>query len=366
MGTQSLGVGVIGVNPDQGWARESHVPAVQAVDGLALVAVASRRESSAQEAAAAFGAARGYGDPEALIADPDVDIVGVAAPVPAHKDLILAALAAGKHVYCEWPLGVDVDETERIAKAAAEADGVRTAIGVQARTNPAVVAAARLIADGAIGRPLSASVLSTTAGFGPVIPENALYLEDPGAGMNLTTIQLMHTLDTAFRLLGPPTALAALLSTQFPDLRVGDDGRPEHRTLADHALVQATLGAGVPLAVEAAGGRPADDTPFRFEIVGEQATLELVGGSPRGFQAGTIALHVDGRPEPVDDAMVADLPATAVNVASNYAALRDDIVEGTRTAPDFEHARRLAHLLDDIRAADRDGRRLSSTQWPVG
>jgi predicted dehydrogenase len=352
----TLGVGIIGVNPDRGWARESHAPAVAYLDGLSLVAVASRRAGQAQRAADELGATTGYGDARELIVDSGVDIVGVAASVPAHRELILAAAHAGKHVYSEWPLGVDAAEADDIAKAAAAA-GVHSAIGLQARAHPAVAEAARLVAEGRIGRVLSACVQSTTAGFGPVVATGEWYLEDPATGMNLTTIQAAHTLDLVERVLGPWQEVAAQLDVQFPDVVVGDERRPERRTLPDHVLVTGRAG-GAAVSVEVAGGRPPSDTPFVLAVTGDRGQLRLVGGAPRGFQAGVLQLLLGGEPHPVDLGELSGLPDAAVNVAATWALLRDDITAGTRRAADFDHARVLAHLVDTLRDSDTRGRRL--------
>ena len=102
---RTIRVGIIGASAEGGWARDSHVPAVQGLEGLELVAVATRSESTARQAAAAFGVQKSYGSGLDLIRDPGVDLVTVATRVPDHRELVLAALAAGKHVYCEWPLG---------------------------------------------------------------------------------------------------------------------------------------------------------------------------------------------------------------------------------------------------------------------
>jgi predicted dehydrogenase len=92
-------------------------------------------------------------------------VVAVAAPVPAHADLILAAVAAGKHVLTEWPITPGTQQTAKVADAVV-ATGVRGAVGLQARRDPAVLRAGELIASGAVGRVLTVSVYSTTAGFG--------------------------------------------------------------------------------------------------------------------------------------------------------------------------------------------------------
>src|SRR6201991_4604906 len=161
--TRPLRVGVVGANPNRGWAKDSHIPALRSLENVELAAVATTSRASAEAAAAAFGVRAAYDDPRALIAASDIDIVSVCVRVPYHRDLVLAALAADKHVYCEWPLGRDRGEAAEMA-AAAEARTVHVAIGLQAHMNPAARRAAELIAAGAIGRPLTARIYSTTAG----------------------------------------------------------------------------------------------------------------------------------------------------------------------------------------------------------
>jgi hypothetical protein len=86
---------------------------------------------------------------------------------------LLGALAAGKHVYCEYPLGRDRAESEVLAKAA-QAAGVHAAIGLQAR---------ELIASGAIGRVLHARILSTSMAFGPQVEAAMAFAGQPENGV---------------------------------------------------------------------------------------------------------------------------------------------------------------------------------------
>lgn len=99
--TRLLRVGIIGASAEGGWARDSHVPAVQALAGLELAAVATGSQATADASARAFGVAAGYGDAMDMVRAPGIDLVTVAVRVPAHHDLVLGALAAGKHVFCE-------------------------------------------------------------------------------------------------------------------------------------------------------------------------------------------------------------------------------------------------------------------------
>ena len=100
----ALRVGVIGANAKSGWARESHIPAIQGLAGLELAAVATRTQETADAASNAFHVPA-YDNGLELASASDIDVVVVATRVPDHSEMVLAALASGKHVYCEWPLG---------------------------------------------------------------------------------------------------------------------------------------------------------------------------------------------------------------------------------------------------------------------
>jgi predicted dehydrogenase len=239
-----LGVGIIGAQG--GWARISHVPAVKGVPGLSLIAVASRDQETADLAAREFGAKLGYGDALDMIRSPEIDIVSVCVTVPDHLALVMGAVAAGKHIYCEWPLGATLVQSQEMAQAVNNA-GLHAAIGLQLRKNSAVERARDLIGSGAIGRPLSASIYSSTAGFGPIVPKSQLYLEDPKNGVNLVTIQGAHTIDFAIAVLGPLADLTALNTRQYPDIELPEDHKRQARTTFDHVLLQARLVNGAAL-----------------------------------------------------------------------------------------------------------------------
>ena len=360
-----LRVGIIGASAERGWAKISHVPAVQGLAGLELAAVATRDQPSAERAAKAFGARAAYADPRQLFADPGIDIVTVAVNVPAHRDLLLGAVAAGKHIYCEYPLGRDRAESEALAEAA-RAAGVHAAIGLQMRSNPAVRKARELIVAGAIGRVLSARIVSTAMAFGPKVEAAMAFGEVPENGVTLATIQGGHTLDTAIAVLGEFAGASALATTQFPQVEVERDGGParQARTTPDHLLVQVRLAGGAPLSVEVAGGRPPEETPFRFTVTGETHELVLEGGAPRGFQSGRLRLLLDGKAMPLDEGEAGPMPDEAANVALAYAALRDDILRGTATATGFAHAARVARLIEDMLEASRTGAWKSAAGWP--
>lgn len=100
-----------------------------------------------------FGFARATEDWRALVSDPRVDIVSIATPNALHRPIAEAALAAGKHVWCEKPMALSLEDAEAMAAAAARAGRV-TLLGYNYLRNPAIRHAERLVAAGRIGRPV--------------------------------------------------------------------------------------------------------------------------------------------------------------------------------------------------------------------
>jgi predicted dehydrogenase len=147
MSTGSVRVGIVGATVDRGWGWRSHIPALRSLPELDLAAVCTAHQETAEAAAAATGARHAFSDYRALIACPDVDLVTIAVRVPWHREMALAAIQAGKHVYCEWPLGTNLTEVEEMA-AAARARGVRAMPGLQGRAAPWVLHLKQLISEG--------------------------------------------------------------------------------------------------------------------------------------------------------------------------------------------------------------------------
>jgi predicted dehydrogenase len=196
------------------------------------------------------------------------------------------------------------------------------------------------------------------------VPTTYLYLEKPENGVNLVTIQGAHTIDLAIAVLGGLADVTALTTTQYPEIKVGDEGRGQVRSTSDHVLVQARLANGGVLSMEVAGGRP-PETPFRMEVVGENGVLALDGGAARGFQSGRLCLSLNGEPQRVDEGECGSMPDAAANVSGIYAALRNDVHQATSTAPDFHHAVLLSRLFDDLMSSSQTGVRKPGGDWPV-
>src|SRR6266700_1001632 len=153
-----LGVGIIGVSTVRGWAATAHIPALRALPNDEIRVLSAHNAEFARAAGEVFGVSAVFSDHEQLVTRPDIDVVAVTVKVPHHRALVSAALAAGKAVYCEWPLGRDLEDTRAMAALAAE-HGLRTVVGLQARQAPAIEFVQQLLRDGYVGEVLSTTMV---------------------------------------------------------------------------------------------------------------------------------------------------------------------------------------------------------------
>jgi predicted dehydrogenase len=141
-----LGMGLVG----PGFVGAHHVDAVRRLGFVDVVAVAASTEASAREKADALGIPKAYGSYEALVADPDVHVVHNTTPNHLHVPVVMAALAAGKHIVSDKPLATSSDDALRLWRAASDA-GVVHAVTFNYRGNPLVQQARVMIGRGEIG-----------------------------------------------------------------------------------------------------------------------------------------------------------------------------------------------------------------------
>src|SRR5712692_11891375 len=151
-------VGIVGATVTQGgsgWGANAHVPALKALPHYELEAVCTAHEDTATASAAAFGAERAFHRFSEMVAHPEIDLVVVCVRVPGHRDLVMAGLQAGKAVLCEWPLGANLAEAEEMAGLARQRS-LKTIVGLQGRSDPAILYARDLVREGYIGEVLTA------------------------------------------------------------------------------------------------------------------------------------------------------------------------------------------------------------------
>lgn len=140
----SIRLGIIGLSADQAaWATMAHVAPLKSPtlsDKYKITALATSSPETAKAAAKVHGVPenKAYHKAEDIANDPDVDMVVVSIKLPLHKQMAIPALEAKKQVFMEWPLGSGLQEAEELA-ALAKKQGVKTAVGLQARLDPVVL-----------------------------------------------------------------------------------------------------------------------------------------------------------------------------------------------------------------------------------
>src|SRR5258705_2038758 len=226
-------VGIVGATVTQGgshWGANAHVPALKALPGYELRGVCTSREDPAKASATAFGAERAFHRFSDMAAYPEVDLIVVCVRVPGHRDLVMAGLQAGKAVSCEWPLGANLAEAEEMAGLARQR-ALPTIVGLQARSDPAMLYARDLVQGGYIGEVLTAN-LNTAA--------QAVLQRGPGRiwqgvranGANTLTIAGGHAIDALCAVVGEFAEVSARASTRIPEWRTLE-GNPGPRAAPD-------------------------------------------------------------------------------------------------------------------------------------
>jgi predicted dehydrogenase len=364
----TLGVGIIGVSPLRGWAATAHIPALRALPNYEIRALGAHSAESARAAGEVFGVSAVFSDNEQLVNQRDVDVVAVTVKVPHHRELVSAALAAGKAVYCEWPLGRDLDEARAMAAIAAD-HGARTVVGLQARQAPAIEFVQRLLSDGYVGEVLSTTMIGLSVPGDVVIQPN-VYMLDENNGANMLTVAVGHSLDTLNHVLGEFADLSAVSAIRRPLITAEETREQITKTAVDQIAVVGTLTSGATASVHVreavAGG-----TGFLWEINGTDGTLRITADAayPEIFPL-TVA-GARGRGEPAELALPTALTqkwpaltrlegAPAYNVGRAYAAFAADIDNGTHTVPDFADAVRRHELIAAIARSAASGERVKA------
>lgn len=357
MTTDKIRVGIIGASADRGWAKWCHLPALTASPHYRLTAIAASTAANAEAAASQWGVGRAYHDPLELIADPEVDLVTIAVPLTKRHGLVEAAIAAGKHVYCEWPLASDAslaaDWRDR-----ADAAGLRHAVGLQTRHHPAIRYFRDLIVQGWAGDPLSAS-LAYTLSTPPTWPARHAPLIGTKA---VSRIYILggHALDLFRRLVGDFTELSATTAVRLPVAVLAETGEQLPTGTPDQIAITGTLKSGAVASVHIVTGSPRG-SGYRFEFHGTKGRLALVSTDdslvgPRfvlyGGQ-GQDELRELGLPDGYRQ-ILPGAPVTVSNVYQNY----EDFAEALRTGgpfePSFDTATQVHRIIDAVEASGAD------------
>ncbi len=362
MARKRFRVGIVGLQPGRSWAARAHVPALRMLaDDFEIAGVANTSRASAEAAAQACDLPRAYEDVADLVADAGIDIVAVTVKVPHHRQIVTAALNAGKHIYCEWPLGRTLAEAEEMAALARKA-GVLAVCGTQARVAPEIEHLRRLIEDGAIGSVLSATIVGTSPVWAGTIPEQktSAYLLDRDNGATMLTIPFGHMLAALRDVLGDIDKLHAILVTRRTAATALDTGQSLPVTAPDQILVSGVLRSGAPISLHYRGGMPREGSGMLWEITGPEGDIRLTAASGH-IQTLPLSLQIASGSEREWHSV--EIPATAGeawpqdpvpgNVARVYGRMAADLREGSRTAPSFDDAVKVHRLIAAIEGASR-------------
>lgn len=369
-------VGLVGANPDKGWGSAVHIPALAALDRFELTAVATTRRESAERSAAAFGAKHAFDEVDPLVAHPEVDLVVVSVKAPDHYKVAKAALKAGKHVYCEWPLAANSGQAEELASLAAS-KGLCAMVGLQARGAPALRQARELVATGQIGRVFAVRMTSVLPGGGRRRSQEGLYVIEKANGASTLAIQGGHGIDALRFVVGEIDALTSVVANQFDEIEVIETGVRRAKDAPDQVLLSGRLASGAVVSAAVIGGAVAGHG-ISLDIFGEKGTVSVSSNSTLNFQMSELTLRGAISPERemrplelssgLDPGVIAadqlgGMPypgvhvprATLVNVANLYRELADAIDARRSPNPDFDVGLSLHRLLDRIEDASMGG-----------
>jgi predicted dehydrogenase len=211
-----LGIGVIGF----GWLGQAHSRSLQRIPTLferrayepRLVSCSDAVPARVDQAVSSFSFQRGSTDWRAVVDDPDVDVVFIAAPNMLHGELVQAVAAAGKAVFCEKPVGGTPEHVVRAAAAARRAD-VISGVGYNYRWAPLVQYARELISGGELGEITNYRGRFFSMYGADPLGFNSWRFQLHEGGYGVTSDLLSHAVDLAHMLIGPITRVTGTLET---------------------------------------------------------------------------------------------------------------------------------------------------------
>ncbi len=358
-------IGLIGANIHHGWSPRAHLPALAAHSSFDLAAVCTTRQESAAEAMAAFNAGGAWADYNRMLAEANTEASTISLRVPRHYEPTMASLREGKHTFTEWPLGRTTAEAIEMAEVAHQ-KGVRTAVGLQARANPAIVHLRNLVANGYVGRVMTCHVRLMRDG---VLSRDSTrtWQRDNELGAHTLTIACGHTIDALCSVVGEFADVAAVVSAQATTWHERDTGRDLLVTSPDNVLISGNLQCGGVASVQV-GNTAWAGSGYRMEIYGEEGTLVAVSAdSPqlgrvliRGARG--VSNDLQGLTAGPELHLAPEIPdGAAYNVGqlySQFAASIRGMASMEPSVPDFDHAVGLHRLIDAVRQSNDEGRRV--------
>jgi predicted dehydrogenase len=306
-----------------------------------------------------------------LLKRKDIQVVHCCTPNIHHKELLIAAAEAGKHIYCDKPLAINAPEAREVLAAVRKA-GVKHQMGVEYRFIPAVLRARQLIDEGFLGRVFSFRCQYLHASY--IDPNRPLSwrLDRKVAGGGALLDMGPHPIDMILYLLGDYAGVMALTETCIKDRPVVDEsGRRAAVEVDDIALLQVRLKNGAVGTIEASRLATGANDELRFDIHGSQGAISFncmdpnwlsaydcrdadapIGGR-RGFKK---IETVQRYPPPA----TLPVPKQAIGWMRYHVASVCDfllhIAQDTPTCPSFEEGARVNEIIDAAYRSSTEGR----------
>lgn len=358
-----LKLGLVGADATgSGWGPVAHIPALRGIEQIELSALCTSRPESAAAAAKAFGINRAYSDINELVAQQDIDIIAAVVRIPNHHEIVMAALNAGKHAHCEWPLGANLAETNEMATVARE-KGVVTAIGLQGSHDPTLNYIKELYDDDWLGDILSVQMTMFTKSTSER-PSRHVWEQENSKGVTLIGVVGGHTLHYLSNCFGPLAEISAKVATRIRQLRMVDTGEMVDVEAADNVLLNGVFTSGALLSYQLSAV-PFHADGWRMAVYGSKGTIvattsilpqispiTLVGAQG---DAPLAELPVPKRFRIVPDTVPEGPPR---NIGQLYIRMAEAINEGKQFNPSFEDALEVHKLLESLQRSSDDGRKI--------
>lgn len=353
---------MIGANATNGWAPRSHIPALLDLPETELIAVCTAHEETARASAEKFGVELAYHDHHEMLANRDIEAVGVVTRVPLHYQLTKDALLAGKHVYTESPLVTTLEQAKELA-GLAKRMGVHTMVGFHRRGSPVFLRLKELIDEGYVGQMLSVHFNNQGGGILTSDSERS-WRRDKNLGTNTMTIGFGRDIDAVCSAIGDIAEVTGVVATQVPQWYETDTKRLVDVTSPDNVVINGRLRNGAVITAHV-GSQPFHGSGYKLEIYGTEGTLVLAQGGGGGRARDLVLMG--GRK---DEKALQELPipdhvrfaaskteGEAYNVAQMWSKFAEAIREDKRIEPDFETALKSHTLQDAIERASETGQR---------
>jgi predicted dehydrogenase len=362
-GVAPIRVGMVGIGS---WAQHGHLRVLKLLPEYELSVIYSQRQEAALSAAQRHGFKHVAASLDELVTHPEVDLVIVLTTAPQHEEAVRAAIAAGKDVYCEWPLTTSTTTSTDLVQLAGAA-GVRHIVGLQRRLAPHNRFLKDLLREGYVGKLRSVRLHVSMNYFQARRTVGLRWTAPPENFSSVIAIYAGHFLDMLFAATGWPTSVAGLAVNQFKEVVIAETGEVIPTTTPDQLVLAGMLPDGAVLSVHVEGGKR-NGSSVQIDITGDEGDLKITNVSAfgdvddnyriEGAHGDNLPLEPLVIPDSYDRLPPSDLPSSVLELAEIYAAYARDVAKDTHDAPTFEDAVRMHKLIDAAVVSTETGRRV--------